>query len=82
MIWSSASVVVGDLETSTNKLKLRIIGASVGVPLGFLIGSSCLPASQISCSFAEIGTLLTLVAFNRYVVVSVHAAFLSLSLRF
>jgi hypothetical protein len=67
VIWSSASVVVGDLATSTHKLELRIIGASVGVPLGFLIGL-CLPTSQVGYSFAEIGALLTLVAFNRYVV--------------
>lgn len=67
LIWSAASVVVGDLATSTNKLKLRAIGASVGVPLGFLIGL-CLPASQIGYSLAVTGALLTLVAFNRYVV--------------
>jgi hypothetical protein len=67
LIWSAASVVVGDLATSTNKLKLRIIGASVGVPLGFLTGL-CLPASRIGYSLAAIGALLTLVAFNRYVV--------------
>jgi Fusaric acid resistance protein-like len=67
LIWSAASVVVGDLATSTNKLKLRIIGASVGVPLGFLTGL-CLPASRFGYSLAAIGALLTLVAFNRYVV--------------
>jgi hypothetical protein len=67
LIWSAASVVVGDLATSTNKLKLRIIGASVGVPLGFLTGL-CLPASRIGYSLAAMGALLTLVAFNRYVV--------------
>ena len=67
LIWSAASVVVGDLATSTNKLKLRIIGASVGVPFGFLMGL-CLPASRIGYSLAVIGALLTLVAFNRYVV--------------
>jgi hypothetical protein len=67
LIWSAASVVVGDLATSTNKLKLRIIGASVGVPSGFLIGL-CLPASRIGYSLAVIGATLTLVAFNRYVV--------------
>ena len=67
LIWSAASVVVGDLATSTNKLKLRIIGASVGVPLGFLTGL-CLPASRIGYFLAAIGALLTVVAFNRYVV--------------
>lgn len=67
LIWSAASVVVGDLATSTNKLKLRIIGALVGVPLGLLTGL-CLPASRIGYSLAAMGALLTLVAFNRYVV--------------
>jgi fusaric acid resistance family protein len=67
LIWSAASVVVGDLATSTSKLKLRMIGASIGVPLGVLTGL-CLPTSRIGYSFAAIGALLTLVSFNRYVV--------------
>jgi uncharacterized membrane protein YccC len=67
LIWSAASVVVGDLATSTHKLKLRIIGATIGVPLGFLIGL-CLPASRVGYSLAVTGATLTLVAFNRYVV--------------
>jgi hypothetical protein len=67
LIWSAASVVVGDLATSTNKLKLRFIGAAIGVPLGFLMGL-CLPASRIGYSLAAIGATLTIVAFNRYVV--------------
>lgn len=67
LIWSAASVVVGDLAASTNKLKLRAIGASVGVPLGFLLGL-WLPASQTGYSLAAMGAVLTLVAFNRYVV--------------
>jgi hypothetical protein len=67
LIWSAASVVVGDFATSANKLKLRIIGAALGVPLGLLMGL-CLPASRIGYSVAAIGTTLTLVAFNRYIV--------------
>jgi Fusaric acid resistance protein-like len=67
LIWSAASVVVGDLATSTNKLRLRIVGAAIGVPLGFLMGL-CLPASRIGYSLAVTGAILTLVAFNRYVV--------------
>jgi hypothetical protein len=65
MIWSAASVVVGDVATSTNKLKLRALGAFVGVPLGLLMGH-CLPASRAGYSFAVLGATLTLVAFNRY----------------
>jgi hypothetical protein len=67
MIWSAASVVVGDLANSTHKLKLRALGVFVGVPLGLLTGH-CLPASRAGYSFAELGATLTLVAFNRYVV--------------
>jgi Fusaric acid resistance protein-like len=67
LIWSAASVVVGDLAVSTNKLKLRIIGAAIGAPLGFLTGI-CLPASRIGYSLAAIGATLTIVAFHRYVV--------------
>lgn len=67
MIWSAASVVVGDLATSTHRLKLRALGALVGVPLGLLIGHG-LPASRAGYSFALLGATLTLVAFERYVV--------------
>jgi Fusaric acid resistance protein-like len=67
MIWSAASVVVGDLATSTHKLKLRALGAFVGVPLGLLTGH-WLPASRDGYSFALLGATLTLVAFDRYVV--------------
>ena len=67
MIWSAASVVVGDLASSTHKLKLRALGAIVGVPLGLLTGH-WLPASRDGYSFALLGATLTLVAFDRYVV--------------
>jgi hypothetical protein len=67
MIWSAASVVVGDLATSTHKLKLRVLGSFVGVPLGLLTGHY-LPASRAGYSFALLGATLTLVAFDRYVV--------------
>jgi uncharacterized membrane protein YccC len=67
MIWSAASVVVGDLASSTHKLKLRALGAFVGVPLGLLTGH-WLPASRDGYSFALLGATLTLVAFNRYVI--------------
>ncbi|WP_404531753.1 FUSC family protein [Bradyrhizobium japonicum] len=38
VMWSAASVVVGDLTASTGKLKQRAIGAFVGAPFGFLAG--------------------------------------------
>ncbi len=67
VIWSAASVVVGDLSASTGKLKLRAIGAIVGAPLGLLIGLA-LPESRIGYSLAVLGAILTLIAFTRYVV--------------
>lgn len=67
VIWSAASVVVGDLSASTGKLKLRAIGALAGVPLGLLVGTA-LPESRIGYSFAVLAATLTLIAFSRYVV--------------
>ncbi len=43
VMWSAASVVVGDFSASTDKLKQRAIGAFVGVPLGFLAGLALPP---------------------------------------
>lgn len=67
VIWSAASVVVGDLSASTGKLKLRAIGAIVGAPLGLFLGFA-LPESRVGYSFAVLGATLTLIAFTRYVV--------------
>lgn len=66
-IWSAASVVVGDLTAVTGKLKLRVIGALVGAPLGFLLGAA-LPESRIGYSFAVLAATLTLITFSRYAV--------------
>ncbi|WP_426614569.1 FUSC family protein [Bradyrhizobium sp. McL0616] len=67
VMWSAASVVVGDLSASTGKLKQRAIGAFVGVPLGFLIGIA-LPQSRIGYALAVLAATLTLISFSRYVV--------------
>lgn len=67
LIWSAASVVVGDLSASTGKLKLRAIGALVGAPLGLLVGLA-LPVSEVGYSFCVLGAMLTLIAFSRYVI--------------
>jgi len=66
VMWSAASVVVGDLTASTGKLKQRAIGAFVGVPLGFLAGMA-LPASRIGYAVAVLAATLTLISFSRYV---------------
>jgi Fusaric acid resistance protein-like len=67
VMWSAASVVVGDLSAVTGKLKLRAVGALIGVPLGFLPGIAP-PESRAGYSFAVLGATLTLIAFSRYAV--------------
>lgn len=67
LIWSAASVVVGDLATSSKKLRLRAMGVVVGAPLGLAVGL-LLPQSRIGYTLAALGALLTLIAFSRYVV--------------
>jgi hypothetical protein len=65
VIWSAASVVVGDLSASTGKLKQRAGGALVGVPLGLLVGHA-LPQNHVGYSLAVLCATLTLIAFARY----------------
>ncbi len=65
VIWSAASVVVGDLSASTSKLKQRAVGALVGVPLGLMLGIR-LPESRAGYSLAVLAATLTLMAFTRY----------------
>jgi len=67
VMWSAASVVVGDLAASTDKLKQRAIGALVGVPLGFLAGI-VLPQSRVGYALAVLAATLTLISFSRYIV--------------
>lgn len=67
VIWSAASVVVGDLSASTDKLKQRAIGAFVGVPLGFIAGIA-LPESRVGYALAVLAATLTLTSFSRYIV--------------
>ncbi|MBR0975469.1 MULTISPECIES: FUSC family protein [Bradyrhizobium] len=67
VMWSAASVVVGDLAASTGKLKQRAIGAVVGVPLGFLAGA-VLPQSRVGYALAVLAATLTLISFSRYIV--------------
>jgi hypothetical protein len=67
VMWSAASVVVGDLTASTDKLKQRAIGAFVGVSLGFLAGM-VLPQSRVGYALAVLAATLTLISFSRYIV--------------
>jgi len=67
VMWSAASVVVGDLTASTGKLKQRAIGAFIGAPLGFLAGLA-LPQSRVGYAIAILAATLTLISFSRYIV--------------
>jgi len=67
VMWSAASVVVGDLSASTDKLKQRAIGAFVGAPLGFLAGLA-LTQNRIGYALAVLAATLTLISFSRYIV--------------
>ncbi|WGD54745.1 FUSC family protein [Bradyrhizobium sp. CB1650] len=67
VMWSAASVVVGDLSASTGKLKQRAIGALIGVPLGFLAGF-VLPIGRAGYALAVLGATLTLISFSRYII--------------
>lgn len=67
VMWSAASVVVGDLSASTDKLKQRALGAFVGVPLGLLAGM-VLPLNRVGYALAVLAATLTLISFSRYIV--------------
>jgi len=67
VMWSAASVVVGDLSASADKLKQRAIGALVGVPSGFVIGFA-LPQTRVGYALAVLAATLTLISFSRYIV--------------
>lgn len=67
VMWSAASVVVGDLSASTDKLKQRAVGALTGVPLGFLVGFA-FPQSRVGYAIAVLAATLTLISFSRYIV--------------
>lgn len=67
VMWSAASVVVGDLSASADKLRQRAIGAFVGVPLGFLAGLA-LPQNRVFYALAVLAATLTLISFSRYIV--------------
>lgn len=82
VMWSAASVVVGDLAASTGKLKQRAIGAFAGVPLGFLTGLG-LPPSRVGYAVAILAATLTLISFPRYIVgFSLRCFFIALAASF
>ena len=64
VIWSSASVVTGNLDGARDKAADRAIGALIGVPIGIGLGD-VLPHDTVSYGLAAGCTLITL-AINRY----------------
>jgi hypothetical protein len=66
MIWSTASVITGDLTSGRQKLRDRTVGALVGVPAGIGTGIF-LPHSTFAYDLALLVAVLTLVAVRPYV---------------
>ena len=68
LIWSSASVITGEAAiTVQQKLKDRLYGVLFGVPLGIAFGV-LLPHSTFLSDFFILLSLLTLVAFKKYII--------------
>jgi hypothetical protein len=67
MIWSTASVITGDLVSGRRKLRDRMISALMGVPAGIAAGIF-LPHSAFAYDLASLVAVLTLVAVRPYVV--------------
>ena len=65
VIWSSASVVTGDAISARTSLRDRLLGASVGVPIGILLGIA-MPHNRLILELVAVVAVLTLVAFHSY----------------
>ena len=65
VIWSVASVITIEFAGAKQKFNERLIGALIGVPLGFLAAQYA-PKTELVYAAAAIGIMLTLVAFKRY----------------
>lgn len=76
MIWGVASVITGNRETSTKKFKERLIGVSIGVPLGIVFGGYVIPSTPFDLMWVTICLFLTLVAFRRYIIAYTFRCFL------
>jgi len=64
-VWSAASVVTGEVATAKRKLADRMLGVLVGVPIGVACALA-VPHATVFLRLAEIGIVLTLVAFRVY----------------
>lgn len=56
------------MYAARTKLRSRAFGVTAGVPLGIALGQFVAPHSVLSMTAATLATVLTLVAFSRYVV--------------
>jgi uncharacterized membrane protein YccC len=65
-IWSAASVINADVQTTVKKFHDRMFGACIGVPAGFALGVLLVPHHALWVSLANLLTLLTIVAFRTY----------------
>jgi hypothetical protein len=68
MIWGAASVVTGKIDTSPQKFHQRLLGVSIGVPLGILVGQFVIPYTPFNLTLMVCSVFLTLVSFRRYVI--------------
>ncbi|WP_215779213.1 FUSC family protein [Paludibacterium sp. B53371] len=65
-IWSAASVITGELHSTSKKIRDRVFGALVGVPSGIVLGLFIVPHSSFWINLAGLLTLVTIVAFREY----------------
>ena len=73
VVWSAASVITSDFASALPKLRSRVLGALVGVPLGILLGR-LIPDTEFVVGVATLVAMLTLVGIRRYVVAFGRAA--------
>ncbi|PUT42944.1 FUSC family protein [Legionella taurinensis] len=76
MIWGVASVITGHKDSSTKKFKERLLGVSIGVPLGIVFGGYVIPSTPFDLIVVTVCLFLTLVAFRRYVIAYTCRCFL------
>lgn len=65
LIWSAASVAVGEWSAYRHKFSQRVTGALLGVPIGIALGMF-MPPSPLLFHGLALAILLSLVAFPRY----------------
>jgi uncharacterized membrane protein YccC len=64
-IWSSASIILTSFDQTKEKLKSRVEGLLIGLPLG-LLAITILPENKIIYIIAVVAVFLSLIAFKNY----------------